>query len=127
MALTPHGEAYAVPYGNQRFFTWTLQIELSGAVKGKAVWPSHLKPVAWHRDAKMVRWKLGVYHATHKVAEGDVQYKNISIEGPNGIIRSSPASDDDDDDDDDEQTCSADGGGVRNNWVHTCTSVFVPD
>lgn len=67
-----------------------FQVEISGAVRGTAEWPSNLEPVAWHRGAEMVRMKLGLYHATHKVADGEVEYKNISIEGPNGIIRTSP-------------------------------------
>ena len=43
------------------------QVELSGAATGKAVWPKHLKPVAWHRDSEMVRMKIGLYHAKGKV------------------------------------------------------------
>lgn len=77
-------------------------------MSGKAVWPSHLKPVAWHRDAERARLKLGLYHSIHNVADGEVEYKNISVEGPNGIIRSSPVSSDDDDDEEDEHVCSAD-------------------
>ena len=69
-----------------------LQIELSGAVEGKAVWPSDLEPVAWHRDAYWVRLKLGLYHSAGNVADGEVEYKDVSVEGPNGIIRSSSAS-----------------------------------
>lgn len=57
---------------------------LSGAVEGKAVWPKHLKPVAWHRDADRVRMKLGLYHKKKEVADGEVEYKDISIAGPNG-------------------------------------------
>lgn len=67
----------------------TTQVELSGAAKGKAVWPSNLKPVAWHKDSEMVRMKLGLYHSIHNVADGEVEYKDISIEGPKGIIRTS--------------------------------------
>lgn len=63
---------------------------ISGAVKGKAVWPSKMKPVAWNNDGNMARMKLGVYHSTHNVAHGEAEYKDISIEGPNGIIRTSP-------------------------------------
>ena len=50
------------------------------------MWPKHLKPVAWHRDADRVRMKLGLYHKKKKVADGEVEYKNISIEGPNGEL-----------------------------------------
>lgn len=48
------------------------QVELSGPVNGKAEWPSELKPVAWNDDGDMVRMKLGLYHSTHNVADGDV-------------------------------------------------------
>lgn len=109
------------------------QVDVSGAVNGKAVWPKSLAPVAWHRDSEMVRMKLGLYHSTGNVSSGscpscscslcvttlrhmfhtwatgnitlgrslpllslfqkvhdqEVEYKNISIEGPNGIIRTS--------------------------------------
>lgn len=65
------------------------QVTLSGAVEGKAEWPKKLKPVAWHSDAEMVRMKLGLYHSKDNVADGEVEYKNISIEGPAGIIRTS--------------------------------------
>lgn len=37
----------------------------------------------------MVRMKLGLYHSRNNVADGEVEYKNISIEGPAGIIRTS--------------------------------------
>lgn len=60
------------------------QVKLSGAVKGVARWPSHLKPVAWHSDAKMVRMKLGLYHKTNKVHDGEVEYRDIMIKGPGG-------------------------------------------
>ena len=66
------------------------KVEISGAVKGKAVWPSKLGPVAWHRDAEMARLKLGLYHSKDNVADGEVEFRKISIEGPNGIIRTSP-------------------------------------
>lgn len=62
------------------------QVTLSGAVEGKAVWPKALKPVAWHRDADRVRMKLGLYHKKKEVADGEVEYKNISIKGPNGKL-----------------------------------------
>eukprot|EP00903_Cladosiphon_okamuranus_P018095 g16653.t1 len=71
-------------------FGKSMEVNISGAVNGKAVWPSHLKPVAWHRDSEMVRMKLGLYHAPDKVHDGEVEYRDISIEGPNGIIRTSP-------------------------------------
>ncbi|CAB1096171.1 unnamed protein product [Ectocarpus sp. CCAP 1310/34] len=69
------------------------QVNISGAVSGTAVWPSDLKPVAWHRDSEMVRMKLGLYHSIHNVHDQEVIYRDISIEGPNGIIRTSPPSD----------------------------------
>lgn len=59
-------------------------MEVSGAVEGEAEWPSNLKPVAWHRDSEMVRMKLGLYHSRDNVADGEVEYRDISIEGPNG-------------------------------------------
>lgn len=65
---------------------------LSGAIEGKAVWPKHLKPVAWHRDADRVRMKLGLYHKKKEVADGEVEYKNISIEGPDGEFANCMAS-----------------------------------
>ena len=64
-------------------------MELSGAVSGKAVWPKNLKPVAWHKDAEMVRMKLGLYHKTNEVADGEVEYRDIMIKGPNGTLPSS--------------------------------------
>lgn len=63
---------------------------MSGAVKGKAVWPTHLKPVAWHIDSEMAKMKLGLYNSKNKVADGEVEYRDISIEGPKGIIRTTP-------------------------------------
>eukprot|EP00904_Undaria_pinnatifida_P008919 jgi/Undpi1/5157/HiC_scaffold_19.g08508.m1 len=81
-------------------FGRSMEVEISGAVKGKAVWPSKLGPVAWHRDAEMARLKLGLYHSKDNVADGEVEFRKISIEGPNGIIRTSPKEDDEDDDDD---------------------------
>ncbi|CAM9650390.1 unnamed protein product [Ectocarpus fasciculatus] len=74
-------------------FGESMVVRLSGAVEGRAVWPSNLKPVAWHRDADRVRMKLGLYHKTNQVYDGKVEYRDISIEGPNGIIRTSPESD----------------------------------
>lgn len=47
-------------------------MELSGAVEGTAEWPSHLEPVAWHNGGDMVRMKLGLYHSTNNVADGEV-------------------------------------------------------
>lgn len=44
------------------------QVNISGAVNGRAEWPSDLKPVAWHRDSEMVRMKLGLYHSIHNVS-----------------------------------------------------------
>ncbi|CAN0536605.1 unnamed protein product, partial [Ectocarpus sp. 12 AP-2014] len=46
-------------------FGQSMEVNISGAVSGKAVWPSDLKPVAWHRDSEMVRMKLGLYHSIH--------------------------------------------------------------
>lgn len=68
-----------------------IKVEISGAVKGKAVWPKNEKPVAWHSNAEMVRMKLGLYHSINDVYDGEVEYRDISIEGPNGIIRTSSA------------------------------------
>ncbi|CAN0009839.1 unnamed protein product, partial [Hapterophycus canaliculatus] len=70
-----------------------VQVTLSGAVEGKAVWPSKLKPVAWHKDADRVRMKLGLYHKTNQVHDGKVEYRDISIKGPNGIISTARESD----------------------------------
>lgn len=44
------------------------QVVISGAVNGRAVWPSHLTPIAWHNDSEMVRMKLGLYHSIHNVS-----------------------------------------------------------
>lgn len=44
------------------------QVNVSGAVNGRAEWPSDLKPIAWHRDSEMVRMKLGLYHSIHNVS-----------------------------------------------------------
>lgn len=51
------------------FFACAEQVNISGAVKGTAVWPEHLKPIAWHRDSEMVRMKLGLYHSINNVRE----------------------------------------------------------
>ena len=59
---------------------------MSGAVEGKAVWPQDVKPVAWHEDANTVRMKLGLYHKTDLVHDGEVEYRDISIKGPNGEL-----------------------------------------
>lgn len=48
------------------------------------MWPKHLKPVAWHDDADRVRMKLGLYHKIDEVHDGMVEYRDISIQGPNG-------------------------------------------
>ncbi|CAN0032916.1 unnamed protein product, partial [Sphacelaria rigidula] len=56
----------------------------------------------------MVRMKLGLYHSTHNVADGEVEYKNISIEGPNGIIRTSPEMGDSKEEENNQQ-CTIDG------------------
>ena len=55
------------------------QVELSGAVKGKAVWPKHLNPVAWHRDSEMVRMKLGLYHSKGNVRRADTSFSPRAI------------------------------------------------
>lgn len=84
------------------------------------MWPKDLKPVAWHRDAEMARMKLGLYHSINNVADGEVEYRDISIEGPNGIIRTSPKpknNNNDDKDDDDNGSCSA---SVRGRYIHAC-------
>lgn len=62
---------------------------MSGAVEGQAVWPSNQKPVAWQSDADMMRLRLGLYHIKDKVSDGEVEYKNVAIEGPYGTIRTS--------------------------------------
>eukprot|EP00752_Nemacystus_decipiens_P001582 g1543.t1 len=67
-------------------FGESMEVTLSGAVEGKAVWPKHLKPVAWHKDADRVRMKLGLYHKIDEVHDGMVEYRDISIQGPNGVI-----------------------------------------
>lgn len=54
------------------FVCYLEQVELSGPVNGKAEWPSELKPVAWNDEGDMVRMKLGLYHSTHNVADGEV-------------------------------------------------------
>lgn len=46
------------------------KVNFSGAVNGKAVWPSKYKPVAWNDDADSIMFKLGIYHTKNKV--GDV-------------------------------------------------------
>lgn len=51
-------------------------MEISGAVSGKATWPSDLKPVAWHNGGDMVRMKLGLYHSTNNVADGEVSHSS---------------------------------------------------
>lgn len=61
-----------------------IQVTISGAVEGKAVWPSKLKPVAWHKDADRVRMKLGLYHKVDQVHDGKVEYRDISIKSPKG-------------------------------------------
>lgn len=99
-------------------FDVSLQVELSGAVEGKAVWPSHLKPVAWNNDGDMARMKLGLYHSIHNVADGEVEYKDISIEGPKGIIRTSPLPSDVDEVD--EETCMVDPKTVRMILLEAC-------
>ncbi|CAM9124123.1 unnamed protein product [Hapterophycus canaliculatus] len=70
-------------------FGKSMEVNFSGAVSGRAVWPSSVKPVAWHDGADSMMFKLGLYHIKNKVADAEVEYKNISIEGPTGAIRTS--------------------------------------
>lgn len=49
------------------FFLRIVKVTFSGAVEGRAVWPSDYKPVAWHDDADKVMFKLGLYHIKNKV------------------------------------------------------------
>lgn len=49
------------------FTGYILQVTFSGAVDGKAVWPSSYKPVAWNNDADSIMFKLGLYHIKNKV------------------------------------------------------------
>ena len=67
-----------------------VQVEFAGGVSGRFEWPKHLKPVAWNPEANMARMKLGLYHKEDKVADGEVEIRDVSIEGPNGLIRTSP-------------------------------------
>lgn len=60
------------------------QAKLSGAVESTAVWPSHLQPVAWHSGSDMVRAEVSLYHKTNTVHDGEVEYRRISVSGPNG-------------------------------------------
>ncbi|CAM9203087.1 unnamed protein product [Ectocarpus sp. 8 AP-2014] len=73
----------------QTTFGKSMEVHFSGAVEGKAVWPSSYKPVAWNNDADTIMFKLGLYHIRNKVADAEVEYKNISIQGPTGTIRTS--------------------------------------
>ncbi|CAM9093516.1 unnamed protein product [Pylaiella littoralis] len=70
-------------------FGKSMEVSFSGAVSGKAEWPSNYKPVAWNDDADTIMLKLGLYHTKNKVADAEVEYKNISIDGPNGVLRTS--------------------------------------
>ncbi|CAM9466102.1 unnamed protein product [Ascophyllum nodosum] len=70
-------------------FGKSMQVDFSGAVEGTAIWPSSYTPVAWQDDADMMNFRLGLYHKKNEVGDGEVEYKNISIEGPNGVIRTS--------------------------------------
>ena len=65
-------------------------MEFAGGVTGKFVWPKNLTPVAWNPKSKMARMKLGLYHKEDQVADGEVEIRDVSIEGPNGTIRTSP-------------------------------------
>lgn len=38
----------------------------------------------------MARMKLGLYHSKNNEADGEVEYRDISIQGPNIIVRTSP-------------------------------------
>ena len=77
-------QKYTKYLSKQAILPNTKQVTLSGAVEGKAVWPQDVEPVAWHEDANTVRMKLGLYHKTDLVHDGEVEYRDISIEGPNG-------------------------------------------
>ncbi|CAB1107577.1 unnamed protein product [Ectocarpus sp. CCAP 1310/34] len=67
-----------------------MEVEFAGGVSGKFVWPKDKTPVAWNNKGKMARMKLGLYHKEEQVGDGEVEIRDVSIEGPNGIIRTSP-------------------------------------
>lgn len=48
-------------------FVRVVKVIFSGAVEGRAVWPSDYQPVAWHEDADKIMFKLGLYHIKNKV------------------------------------------------------------
>lgn len=66
------------------------KVEFAGGVSGKFVWPEDKTPIAWNNKGKMARMKLGLYHKEEQVGDGEVEIRDVSIEGPNGIIRTSP-------------------------------------
>lgn len=47
--------------------SFPVKVNVSGAVDGRAVWPSSYKPVAWNNDADTIMLKLGIYHIKNKV------------------------------------------------------------
>ncbi|CAM9880751.1 unnamed protein product [Ectocarpus sp. 12 AP-2014] len=71
-------------------FGESMEVEFAGGVSGKFVWPEDKTPVAWNNKGKMARMKLGLYHKEEQVGDGEVEIRDVSIEGPNGIIRTSP-------------------------------------
>lgn len=71
---------YAPPPTCLTRFVLVVKVNFSGAVRGKAVWPSSYQPVAWHNDADKVMFKLGLYHIKNKV--GSCCYCEDSRRGP---------------------------------------------
>ncbi|CAN0313276.1 unnamed protein product [Ectocarpus sp. 6 AP-2014] len=71
-------------------FGESMEVKFAGGVSGKFVWPKDKTPVAWNNKGKMARMKLGLYHKEEQVGDGEVEIRDVSIEGPNGIIRTSP-------------------------------------
>lgn len=72
MDPAPLVRSRAFTHTHSHLRSWCGQVFISGAVNGHAVWPQDLEPVAWHRDAEMVRMKLGLYHSAGNVADGEV-------------------------------------------------------
>ncbi len=56
-----------------------VKVNFSGAVNGKAVWPSKYKPVAWNDDADSIMFKLGIYHIKNKVGNIATNGKYIIV------------------------------------------------
>ncbi|CAM9214400.1 unnamed protein product [Choristocarpus tenellus] len=64
-------------------FGSSMEVKLSGAISGSYSWPSDERPVAWsNEESDSVRLKLGLYHSTDNVGDGKVDYKDISVVGP---------------------------------------------